>query len=35
MTARPSIHAEANEMSTVLYEQAGKVVTITIKRQAR
>src|SRR6266508_884307 len=29
MTARPSIHAEASEMSTVLYEQAGKIVTIT------
>ena len=32
MTARPSIHPEANEMSTVLYEQAGKIVTITINR---
>ena len=32
MTARPSIHAEVNLMSTVLYEQAGKVATITINR---
>jgi enoyl-CoA hydratase/carnithine racemase len=33
MTAPPSIHAEAHEMSTtVVYEQAGKTVTITINR---
>lgn len=32
MTVRLSIHPETEEMSTVLYEQAGKIVTITIDR---
>jgi hypothetical protein len=32
MTARPNSHAEANLMSTVVYEQAGKIFTSTINR---
>ena len=30
MTILPMVHPEASQMSTVLYEQMGKIVTLTI-----
>jgi enoyl-CoA hydratase/carnithine racemase len=34
MTVLPMVHPEASQMSTVLYEQTGKIVTITINAVA-